>query len=191
MKHFTIYISCIFLTALFFMPEGSADLYQWTDKSGTTHLSDNPVSVPSADRNNMKVIREPVASGEGQIIPFERMDSGHILVDVAVNGMKTKMVVDTGASNVVITEALSKRMNLDLSQAADVVRLHTNCGDVEGRSFEITRIELGGVLKENVRSVIAPNDSIFMGFDGLLGLSFLGDFKVTVDYQKGQIILGK
>ena len=57
--------------------------------------------------------------------------------------------------------------------------------------FVIARIELGGALKENVRSVIAPNDSIFMGFDGLLGLSFLGDFKVTVDYKKGQIILSQ
>ena len=115
MKRFTICLPCIFLAALIFTPDCSAALYQWTDAGGTTHLADNPASVPSAYRNSMKVITDPVAIDEGRFIPFERMASGHILVDVAVNGMKTKMVVDTGASNVVITEALSKRLNLDLS----------------------------------------------------------------------------
>ena len=191
MKRLTILVPCFFLVAFLFTPAGSAGLYRWTDSSGTTHLSDNPANVPSAYRNSAKVITEPVEIGGGRIIPFERTASGHILVDVTINGVKAKMVVDTGASNVVITEALARRLNLDLSQAAEVIKLHTNCGDIEGRSFVIGKIELGDSRKENVRSVIAPNDSIFMGFDGLLGLSFLGDFKITVDYKNGQIILGR
>lgn len=82
-------------------------------------------------------------------------------------------------------------MNQDPSSKDKAVRLYTNCGEIEGRSFVINKIELGGAQKENVRSVITSNDYSLSGFDGLLGLSFLGDFKVMVDYQNEKIIIGR
>jgi predicted aspartyl protease len=55
----------------------------------------------------------------------------------------------------------------------------------------VNRIALGNAGKDNVRSVITPDDFALGGFEGLLGLSFLGDFKITVDYQKGKIKIVK
>ena len=105
--------------------------------------------------------------------------------------MNARMIFDTGSNLVVITEELSKKLNQDVLSGDEVIRLNTNCGEVEGKSLVIQRIEMGNARKENVRSVITPNHYAFRGFDGLLGLSFLGDFKVTVDYQNGKIILSK
>jgi clan AA aspartic protease (TIGR02281 family) len=101
------------------------------------------------------------------------------------------MILDTGANLVVITEELSKKLNQDVSFKDEVIKLNTNCGEVEGRSLVIQKIELGLATKKNVKSVITPNNFTFGGFDGVLGLSFLGDFKVTVDYENGKIILSK
>ena len=55
----------------------------------------------------------------------------------------------------------------------------------------IQKIYLEGARKEKVQAVITPNNDALGGFDGLLGLSFWGDFKVTVDYQDGKIIIKK
>jgi clan AA aspartic protease (TIGR02281 family) len=123
---------------------------------------------------------------------FDRTGTGLILVEAILNDrVKAKMVFDTGANLVVITEELSRKLNQPPSSGNEVIKLHTNCGEVEGKSFVIQKIELQGARKENVRSVITPDTDALKGFDGLLGLSFLGDFKIAIDYQKGKILLSK
>ncbi|MGO9215140.1 MAG: TIGR02281 family clan AA aspartic protease [Syntrophales bacterium] len=137
-------------------------------------------------------MKEDEAPGDVTEIPFERTSSGLILVEAVLNGgVKAKMVFDTGADIVVITEELSKKLRQDLSQAGETIKLYTNCGEVKGISFVVDKIELGNVGKENVRSVITPDDFSLNGFEGFLGLSFLGDFKITVDYQRGRIKIVK
>jgi clan AA aspartic protease (TIGR02281 family) len=114
------------------------------------------------------------------------------VVEAVLNGaVKARMVLDTGADIVVITEELSKKLRQNISQEGETIKLHTNCGEVRGISFVVNKIELGNAGKENVRSVITPDDFALSGFEGLLGLSFLEDFKITVDYQKGRIMIVK
>jgi clan AA aspartic protease (TIGR02281 family) len=128
----------------------------------------------------------------GGIISFERTAEGLILVDAILNDrVKARMILDTGANLVVITEELSKKLNQDISFKDEVIKINTNCGEVEGRSLVIQKIELGQTMKRNVRSVITPDNYAFKGFDGVLGLSFLGEFKVTVDYKNGKILLSE
>jgi clan AA aspartic protease (TIGR02281 family) len=192
MARFIVYILFFLLSALFYLPHASADMYRWTDPSGTIHISDDPADIAPQYRKNLKVTEEPEIAGRGAEIPFERTSSGLILVEALLNGgVKAKMVFDTGADIVVITEQLSKKLRQDLSQGGETIILHTNCGEVRGISFVVNKIELGNAGKENVRSVITPDDLALSGFDGLLGLSFLGDFKITVDYQKGKIKIVK
>lgn len=192
MARFIIYILFFFLAALFFYAHASADIYKWTDPSGTIHIADDPTDVPPQYRKNVKSTEEDEVAGKGAEIPFERTSSGLIMVEAMLNGgVKAKMVFDTGADIVVITKELSKKLRQDLSQGGETIKLHTNCGEVKGISFVVNKIELGGAGKENVRSVITSDDFALSGFEGLLGLSFLGDFKITVDYQKGKIKIVK
>jgi clan AA aspartic protease (TIGR02281 family) len=182
----------IFLLAVFSSPNSFATTYKWIDSGGTMHFSDNFDDIPPEYRNNLKTITEPHEIGQGAVIPFEKTATGLILVDAVLNDqVRARMVFDTGANLVVITEELSKKLNQDLSSRDEVMKLHTNCGEIEGRSLVIDKVELGEARKENVRSVITPNNYAISGFDGLLGLSFLGDFKVTVDYQNSRMILSK
>ena len=186
--------ACIvfFLAALLYSPHLSADMYRWTDASGTIHIADDPADIPLEYRKNLKITGGTEEAGKGDEIPFERTSSGLILVEAVLNGgVKAMMVFDTGADIVVITEELSKRLRQDLSRGGETIKLHTNCGEVRGISFVVNKIELGNAGKENVRSVVTPDDFALSGFEGLLGLSFLGDFKITVDYQRGKIKIVK
>jgi clan AA aspartic protease (TIGR02281 family) len=191
MVRVAVFIISVFLSAACFPPQSSAWLYRWTDAGGATHVSDNPADVPPAHRSDHAVMREEQDADSGFIIPFERTASGLILVDALLNGVKAKMVFDTGADIVVITRELAERLRQDLSQGSEVITLNTSCGQVEGRSFIMNEIELGGMRKEHVRSIITPDESVFKGFDGLLGLSFLGDFTVTIDYKNARLVVGK
>ena len=198
MARFVTYTLFIFLVLIFHPSSSSAVIYKWIDPSGTVHFSENFNDIPPAYRNNFKVITTPHKSdgtsetGHGRVIPFERTAEGLILVDAILNDhVKSRMILDTGANLVVITEELSKKLNQDVSFKDEVVKINTNCGEVEGRSLVIQKIELGQAAKENVKSVITPNNYAFRGFDGVLGLSFLGEFKVTVDYGNGKIFLSE
>lgn len=178
----------LFLAALISPPHSSADIYRWTDASGTIHITDDPTDVPPQYRKELKIREGTEEAGKGAEIPFERTSSGLIMVEAVLNGgVKAKMVLDTGADIVVITEGLSKKLRQDLSQGGETIKLHTNCGELRGISFVVNKIELGTAGKENVRAVVTPDDFTLSGFEGLLGLSFLGDFKITVDYQRSKI----
>ncbi len=184
----------IFLVTLFFpFLSSAAIIYKWIDPKGVIHFSDNLEDIPQPFRNNFIILPDNPEKNEGMMIPFEKTAMGFILVNVVLNDLvKARLILDTGANFVVITEELSRKLGQDLSSREEAVKLHTNCGEVEGTFFVIRTIELAGARKENVRAVITPiGNNALRGFDGLLGLSFLADFKVTVDYQNGRIILRK
>lgn len=170
----------------------AADVYEWVDANGVVHLSDNPPDIPAAGRKDTRVIKDDSQRAEISI-PFERTPSGLIVVSVVLNDhIGTKLILDTGADTVVLTPVLAARLDQDTAGTGEEITLHTNCGPVSGHVFRIKKIDLGSVSKREVRSIIAPiAASTLGGYDGLLGLSFLGDFKITVDYKKGRIIIGR
>jgi len=53
----------------------------------------------------------------------------------------------------------------------------------------INKIDVGGAVKENIRAFIMHESYQDNEFDGLLGMSFLSDFQMTVDYKNSQIHL--
>jgi Domain of unknown function (DUF4124) len=113
---FGIYFLSIFLFVASHPSNSSAAIYRWVDSSGMVHVSDGLDNVPPTYRNNLKIVTEPYEVGRGIIIPFKRTASGLVLVDAVLNGnVKAELILDTGANLVVITEALSKKLNQDLS----------------------------------------------------------------------------
>ena len=177
----------------------TADIYQWTDNSGITHAADSKEKIPDAYRGLARIVAETeptrlsdtFSSAGEYIIPFQRMSSDTILVDVILNSsVRAKMILDTGASLVVLSEELAKSLKQDVSTGAQII-LHTAGGEIDGRAVLVSKVELGGASKENVRAAVNIKKGIFNDFDGLLGMSFFSDFKVTIDYPNSVIILKK
>jgi len=192
MSRWGILFISLFLLAASPPPHSTAAIYTWIDPGGVVHFSDNLDDVPPAHRKDIRIINEPHETGPERAVFFDRTGAGLIVVEAILNDrVKAKMVFDTGANLVVITEGLSRKLDPNFSPGEEVVKLHTQCGEVEGKSILIQRIELEGARKENVRAVITPDTDALRGYDGLLGLSFLGDFKIAIDYQKGKILLNK
>ncbi|HOO41490.1 MAG TPA: retroviral-like aspartic protease family protein [Syntrophales bacterium] len=170
------------------------DLYRWVDEDGVSHYSDAPpVTPPQKGKTiQVKTLRQPSSAtntSQEFIIPFESIGQG-MLVDVMINNyIPAKMLVDTGASAIKINAALLKRLNQDLPDDRRKGKVITAAGMANAEELFIEKIDVGGAVKENVRAFFMHEAYDNAYFDGLLGMSFLSDFKMTVDYKNNQIHL--
>ena len=128
--------------------------------------------------------------GGSVVIPYE--NRGDVMVvRVKIDGRhEAAMIFDTGASSVAITRSLANRLNLDLSQARTFY-VATASGVAMARSVRLESVALGSARVSQVRAAVVPSMGTDGDIEGLLGNSFLSQFKVQVDSQKGQIILSQ
>lgn len=104
--------------------------------------------------------------------------AGGILLPVEINGIMARMVIDTGATRTVLTEQLADRAGIAHSdhQGASVMTANGPIWVATGRA---NNMALGGARLGNV-PVFVQKASFGPGIDGLLGLSFLGNFQVRI-----------
>ena len=111
------------------------------------------------------------ASGlvEGQSIRFPLDAEGHFIVEARVNGIPLRFMVDTGASDVVLSPADARRLGFTPDKLVFNRRYGTANGVVMGAPVRLRQVAVGPIVLENVRASVnaAP-----MG-RSLLGMSFL------------------
>lgn len=98
-------------------------------------------------------------------------------VDGYINGEPVRFIVDTGASEVVVPQALAARLGLDFTRG-ELARYETAGGMVEGRRVVLESVKVANM---EVLGVIAhvPARADGLG-DVLLGMSFLKNVTLTV-----------
>jgi clan AA aspartic protease (TIGR02281 family) len=183
----------------------AADIYRWTDADGVTHLSDAPPAAASHRPNavTVRTYSEPQRETKGSpapspdehrgeaVIPFTKNSGGIIVVDALINrSVPARLVVDTGASVITITEELARRLSHSALSSPEAVTIEGLGGTMQGRSILIPRLDVGNVGRDHVPAVVMSGGSGFRGpFDGLLGMNFLGEFELAVDYENNRIVL--
>jgi clan AA aspartic protease (TIGR02281 family) len=193
---FVAFVLCVLLVDLDLSI--SADLYRWTDQKGVVHFADQP---PRASTLGDKDIKVSIAPGRLQpseemdrqkrehMIPFKRIYGG-MLVDVIINDrLPARMILDTGATTVKLNVSLLKRLNQSLPAHPRKGKALTAAGVVDVHELFIEKIDVGGAVKRNVQASFIDEIYDYPLYDGLLGLSFLSDFKMTVDYDNNVILL--
>lgn len=113
----------------------------------------------------------------GREIVLERNRSGHYVVTGAINGVEAEFLLDTGATDVVISQDLARRAGLE---AGARQRARTANGVIEVRATRVERLSLGGI---ELRGVSASINPAMGGQRVLLGMSALGQIEFT---QQGE-----
>ena len=188
---FTALILCAFLA--YADLSMSTDLFRWTDVDGVTHFSDQPPPTVSTKEKTVKFSKIPERSSSRSqreyMIPFEKIYGG-MLVEVLINDrVPAKLIVDTGATTVIINQRLLKKLNLQLPPDVRKGKAMTAAGVVDAQEVFIDKIDLGGAVKKDVQAAFINQAYDNPYYDGLLGLSFLSEFKMTIDYEKNVIHL--
>jgi clan AA aspartic protease (TIGR02281 family) len=183
-----------------------AKIYKWTDRDGKVHFTDNIAAVPPEYRDQVEEKtstlppseRPPGRSGSapsaaGQfdavkhhIVPLQRVGDALLVEAILGSSLTSRLVVDTGATFTVIPMAAAKQLSLDLDNAA-VIPLRSVSGTFLAPLTKVTSLSVGTATVRDVEVVvydIAPGGEV-----GLLGMSFLGDFQVTINAEKKAMIL--
>ncbi|MDR3614644.1 MAG: retroviral-like aspartic protease family protein [Candidatus Obscuribacterales bacterium] len=121
-------------------------------------------------------------------VPFERLSSNHIIVPVEVDGKKTKMIFDTGATMVVFTREQLKALAIAVPPDAVAIRNTGVSGSSDGLVFNVHRLRMGPIDKVDMQVGVVEDAK--MAFP-LLGQSFFSEWKYTLDYDRNILNLQK
>jgi aspartyl protease family protein len=107
--------------------------------------------------------------GERAVRVRRRLD-GHYAVRAAVNGQSMTLMVDTGASSVVLKPADAERAGVDLKKLSYTVAVDTANGMTYAAAVRLRTLAVGPLVVRNVDALVARPGSVK---ENLLGMSFL------------------
>jgi clan AA aspartic protease (TIGR02281 family) len=148
-----------------------------------------PMPIPAET-----ALTQPGNSAEvpGQVtVPVQR--AGRSLTVLAkLNGTTdARLIVDTGADITILSHEVARNMGIFASDINSTVTLNTVGGSVRADVFRVGAISVGGAEVKNVPVAVHTMPDAPPLVDGLLGLTFLDKFLVTLDAQKGELHLRK
>ena len=192
-------IVLLFVFAIRPNPAPAIEFYRWVDQNGVVHFTDDFHDIPDQQRAKVERIQgiespknqpPPASSLTKASVPFEKQ--GQVIIVEATLNKKTaaKFVVDTGASYTVISSATAKELSIDTDQNTQPVTFQTANGLIQARLVSLQSITVGGMEINNLTAAVhdvVPDGKVF----GLLGLNFLGNFRMDIDNQNGLLHLEK
>jgi aspartyl protease family protein len=122
-----------------------------------------------ADRVMAELIPGHVIS-HGRTVEVARTNAGDFDISARVNGMRVPMVLDTGASSVVLTQQDAKAAGLPLEVLNYTVSIDTANGRARAAQVTLDRLAVGGLEERSVEALIVQPGQLRTS---LLGMSFL------------------
>lgn len=104
--------------------------------------------------------------------------------------VKEDLIVDTGATDTVISSGTAKKLGISLNKGQNVLYQVADGRTVNGRQINIREVRVGGAKVYNVQAVVLDSGEIGNS-PGLLGMSFLNNFVFKVDTEKELLVLQK
>ncbi|HCI07326.1 TIGR02281 family clan AA aspartic protease [Ascidiaceihabitans sp.] len=100
-------------------------------------------------------------------IPVSR--NGHYNLRLSINSVLVDFVVDTGATDIVLSQSDAKRIGIDIDSLAFTGRASTANGVVETARITLDTIEIANIVDRDVSAVVNKGEL----FGSLLGMGYL------------------
>ena len=124
-------------------------------------------------RQNPNRNPESTLASDGSIsVSLQRNPQGHYLVTGYINSARANFLLDTGATDVVISEALAEAAGLERGYPT---RAMTANGELTVYSTLIDTVQIGDITLNDVRSSINPamqGDTVLLGMSALRHIEF-------------------
>ena len=115
------------------------------------HKSESPAAAPSALE-----------------VTLERNSDRHFYADANVNGRSVHFLVDTGASEIALTEQDARKVGIEVDPQKYELIGQGASGMVRGQYIELNKVDLGGIQQSSAKAVVVQGASV-----SLLGQPFL------------------
>lgn len=135
------------------------------------------LAAVSLNGRNLNPNPEPVASLGDSGLPRLVLKQNYFYQYVAngrINGQPVEFLVDTGAVDVTMSQAVAQRLRLRLDSGGIS---KTGNGDVASWSARLDSVDVGGMVASGVRAAVLPN---MQGEQVLLGMSYLRHTELAI-----------
>ncbi|CAD7033705.1 TIGR02281 family clan AA aspartic protease [Pseudorhizobium halotolerans] len=120
------------------------------------------------------------AQGVTEVI-IHRGIRGHFHTSASVNGQAVSMLVDTGASAVVLSFEDAERIGLEPQRLAYTVTVSTANGRATAAPVRLDEVAIGPILRRDVRAMVAEEGRLDQSLLGMTFLSTLGSIQMQTD----------
>jgi aspartyl protease family protein len=127
----------------------------------------DPEQVARASDTVSQLLRKRTTTRAVQIA---RGQSGEFALQARINGVKAPMVIDTGATSVVLTYETAKAAGLPLELLEYDVDVETAGGHTKAARLTLDRLAIGNLVERSVPALVVPRGQMKTN---LLGMSFL------------------
>jgi clan AA aspartic protease (TIGR02281 family) len=158
-----------------FQPVGPSSTQTPGVSSPTAKSAPEPDSTDESDESTETESTTKAASPQVFKVPIKRRMRRTPVIDVTFNGTQSfEMVLDTGASGTVITQAMAQR--LGVAPSGEITANTASAKGVKLRTGQVQSIAVGGAVVKDVQVAIgSPELEI-----GLLGQDFYSKYDVLI-----------
>ncbi len=116
------------------------------------------------------ITRADAQSDGEKAVKIRRRPDGHFIARTELNGLTLAMLVDTGASTVVLRLADAQKIGVDIDKLRYSVPVQTANGTTYAAPIKLRRVAVGQIVFNEVDALVAKPGALR---DSLLGMSFL------------------
>ncbi len=127
-----------------------------------------------------------------RIEKFKRpSDESLVIVKCELPGHQVALAIDTGASHTTIDLTALLIAGIKIKDSLRIEKLETASGIIEVYVFKVAQFTALGITKYNID--ICAYDffahNVLSEFDGVLGIDFLSDHKICIDFKASEITI--
>jgi aspartyl protease family protein len=127
-----------------------------------------------------RVVSTTSASGE-QILVIHKGFSGHYEAEVAIDGVPLRMLVDTGASSVVLSYEDAMRLGINPENLIFSIDVSTANGRAMAAPVTLREVAVGPITRGAIRGMVTEAGRLDQSLLGMSFLETLGSIEITRD----------
>ena len=129
----------------------------------------DPDKIASAGNSISHLLRQKSLTAPPPV-QIPRGQGGEFALKARINGVTAPMVIDTGATSVVLTWETAKAIGLPIDMLEYNVDLETAGGYTKAARLTLDRVSVGKLTEKSVPALVVPRGQLKTN---LLGMSFL------------------
>ena len=119
---------------------------------------------------------------DARAVRIRKQLDGHFVAETNVGGVSVQMIVDTGASTIVLTPEDAKAMGFDMNALTYGVPVQTANGRSFAAQVRLTNVAIGPIRIRNVEALIAQPGTLHQSLLGMSFLSRLRSYEFSGDF---------
>jgi clan AA aspartic protease (TIGR02281 family) len=125
-------------------------------------------------------------------VKFSKESRGIVLSVTLNKKVEATLILDTGASLIMLRRDIAGELGINLDRVTPDMKVQLADGrQVNAKHIVLDNVKVENVEAKNVEAAILLEETGSLGFDGLLGMSFLNRFNFRIDQKEKKLILEK